>query len=208
MCDYRGGLSTWNAVQKRSFDIVLSLVLLLATSWLITLGWLAATVDTRLSGFFVQERIGRRGVRFRVVKLRTMRPILGITTTVTTSADRRITKVGAFLRRSKIDELPQLLNVLVGDMSFVGPRPDVPGFADTLQGDDRVILEVRPGITGPATLRFRDEERLLALQSDPHRYNREVIWPEKVRLNRQYVEDYRFLTDLRCIWKTASGGAS
>lgn len=199
-------MSVWQAVWKRTFDIALSLVLLAATTWLILLGWLAATIDTRLSGFFVQERIGRGGVRFRVVKLRTMRPVPGITTTVSTSADPRITKVGAFLRRSKIDELPQLLNVLIGDMSFVGPRPDVPGFADALQGEDRVILDVRPGITGPATLRFRHEERLLASQPDPDRYNREVIWPEKVRLNRQYVEEYRLATDLWCIWATAFGG--
>ena len=126
----------------------------------------------------------------------------GIDTSVTTGADPRITCSGRFFRRTKIDELPQLINVLMGEMSFVGPRPDVPGFADSLQGDDRLILSVRPGITGPATLHFRDEEVLLAQQSDPERFNREVIYPEKVRLNRQYVENYRFIDDLKFIWQT------
>ncbi len=126
----------------------------------------------------------------------------GIDTSVTTGADPRITCSGRFFRRTKIDELPQLINVLKGEMSFVGPRPDVPGFADSLQGDDRLILSVRPGITGPATLHFRDEEVLLAQQSDPERFNREVIYPEKVRLNRQYVENYRFIDDLKFIWQT------
>jgi lipopolysaccharide/colanic/teichoic acid biosynthesis glycosyltransferase len=109
------------------------------------------------------------------------------------------------LRTAKIDELPQLLNVLVGQMSFVGPRPDVPGFADALVGAERVILSVRPGITGPATLRFRNEEEILSLQSDPEAYNREVIFPEKVRLNRQYVESYSFWADLKYIYLTVAG---
>jgi len=95
----------------------------------------------------------------------------------------KITPIDRFLRKYKLDEIPQLWNVLIGNMSFVGPRPDVPGYADRLQGDDRRILELYPGITGPATLKFRDEENLLAQVPDPQRYNDEVIFPEKVRLN-------------------------
>ena len=123
-------------------------------------------------------------------------------TTVTTSYDARITGIGAILRRLKLDELPQLINVLTGTMSFVGPRPDVPGYADRLDGDDRVVLSVRPGITGPATLHFRNEEELLAGQEDPEWYNREVIYPAKVRMNRHYIENYSLREDLRLIWRT------
>lgn len=131
-----------------------------------------------------------------------MRNVTGISTNVTQSNDPRITRLGHFFRKTKIDELPQLFNVFLGHMSFVGPRPDVPGFADKLSGPDRVILSVRPGITGPATIRFRNEEQILAQQADSEKYNQEVIWPEKVRLNREYVEDYSFWRDLRYIWQT------
>jgi lipopolysaccharide/colanic/teichoic acid biosynthesis glycosyltransferase len=109
-----------------------------------------------------------------------------------------------FFRRTKIDELPQLFNVLWGDMSFVGPRPDVPGFADRLEGVDRIILSVRPGITGPASLKYRDEEALLASQEDPERYNREVIWPDKVRINLDYVKHWSFAGDIGYILKTVA----
>jgi len=124
------------------------------------------------------------------------------TSTITTAQDARITRLGAFFRRTKLDELPQLWNVLKGEMSFVGPRPDVPSYVDYLQGEDRMILSVRPGITGPATLKYRNEEELLAQQTDPETYNREVIFPDKVRLNRQYVENYSFWADLAYIWQT------
>lgn len=134
-----------------------------------------------------------------------MKNLPGINTNVTTDKDPRITRLGRFFRKTKIDELPQLINVFLGQMSFVGPRPDVPGFADKLTGDDRIILTVRPGITGPATLKFRDEEKLLAAQSDPERYNREVIYPEKVRLNREYVENYSFWQDIKYIFQTILG---
>lgn len=106
------------------------------------------------------------------------------------------------MRRLKLDELPQLLNVLIGDISFVGPRPDVPGYADTLSGEDRVVLSVRPGLTGPATLKYRDEEKLLASVAEPERYNREVIYPDKVAINKDYVRNYSFLKDLRYILRT------
>jgi lipopolysaccharide/colanic/teichoic acid biosynthesis glycosyltransferase len=126
-------------------------------------------------------------------------------TTVTTDHDPRITRLGSLFRKTKLDELPQLIHVLFGQMSFVGPRPDVPGYADSLRGEDRIILTVRPGITGPATLKYRAEEALLAGQDDPQKYNDEVLWPDKVRLNREYVENWSFLGDLRYIWETVFG---
>lgn len=195
-------LSLFNRVAKRSFDVCVAILGLLVTGWLILLAAVLARIDTGLVGFFTQERVGKDGKLFKIIKIRTMKNRVGIDTSVTTISDERITKFGRFLRRTKIDELPQLYNVLVGDMSFVGPRPDVPGFADRLDGDDRVILTVRPGITGPATLEFRDEESLLNECSDPERYNRDVLFPKKVRINREYVENYRFLNDLKYIYQT------
>jgi lipopolysaccharide/colanic/teichoic acid biosynthesis glycosyltransferase len=191
-----------NRFLKRLFDTALALVGLATLWWLILITYVLATIDTKRNGFFTQQRVGKDGKLFYTVKIRTMRDIPTITTTTTTARDPRITKLGSFLRKSKLDELPQLLNVLLGQMSFVGPRPDVPGFADQLAGEDRVVLAVRPGITGPATLAFRNEEKLLASQSDPERYNREVIYPEKVRINRDYVTNYRFTNDIRYIIKT------
>ncbi|WP_029681355.1 sugar transferase [Thioalkalivibrio sp. ALR17-21] len=196
------GLSRSEATLKRGFDLLGAAAGLLLTFWLIALAWVLATIDTRQNGFFVQERVGRHGRVFRVVKIRTMRPSRAHTTTVTTGHDPRITPLGRFFRRAKIDELPQLFNVLMGQMSFVGPRPDVPGFADALEGEDRLILSVRPGITGPATLKYRDEESLLDSVEDPEAYNREVIFPDKVRINREYVQQWSLGKDLGYIWRT------
>lgn len=174
--------------------------------WLILLAFIAATVDTGKNGFFTQVRVGKDGKLFKVIKIRTMRDISGLDSTVTAANDPRITKIGAFFRKTKIDELPQLINVLLGHMSFVGPRPDVPGYADQLPEEDRkVILSVRPGITGPATIKYRAEEEMLAAVDDPETYNREVIFPDKVRINREYIENYSFINDLRYIWATVFG---
>ena len=199
------GLSARARFVKRTFDIAGSSFGLVLLGWLMLLSALAATIDTRRNGFFVQQRVGRYGKPISVVKIRTMRDVPGLTTTVTASGDPRVTSLGRFLRWTKIDELPQLANVFVGQMSFVGPRPDVVGFADRLRGEDRVILTVRPGITGPATLAFKREEALLAVQADPTAYNRDIIFPEKVRLNREYVVAYRFVGDIACLWHTLTG---
>lgn len=191
---------------KRLFDITASALGLAAFSWLILLAWVVASADTRANGFFTQQRVGRHGKLFSVVKIRTMRVDIAHDTHVTQANDPRITRVGAFFRRTKIDELPQLWNVLLGDMSFVGPRPDVPGYADNLEGSDKaLLLSVRPGITGPATLAYRHEEHLLAEQPDPQRYNDEVIFPDKVRINLDYIRNWRFRDDLFIIWKTLFG---
>jgi lipopolysaccharide/colanic/teichoic acid biosynthesis glycosyltransferase len=196
------GLTPANRFFKRAFDILLSFIGLLLLWPVILLGWIAATLSTRANGFFVQTRVGMHGQTFRLLKLRSMRNRADVRTTVTTRQDPRITRVGSLLRKTKMDELPQLWNVLVGHMSLVGPRPDVPGFADKLTGDDLIVLSIRPGITGPASLEFRNEEELLSGQSDPERYNREVIWPKKVELNRAYVANYSFWKDLGYIWRT------
>lgn len=198
-------LSPGQATLKRTFDFSVALVGLLAVWWLILLAWLGASLDTRSNGFFIQERVGQHGRRFRVVKIKTMRPDTKITTTVTRSGDPRITPLGQFFRKTKLDELPQLWNVLLGQMSFVGPRPDVPGFADALAGQDRAVLSLRPGITGPATLAYRNEEEILAAQADPERYNREVIYPDKVRLNLEYIRNWSLAGDIRYIFQTVAG---
>jgi lipopolysaccharide/colanic/teichoic acid biosynthesis glycosyltransferase len=189
-------------VFKRGFDIVLSLVGLICSSWLILICWLIASIDTRANGFFVQHRIGLNGGAFPLIKLRSMRKVDGMTSTVTAKNDKRITKFGAFLRSTKLDELPQLLNVFLGQMSFVGPRPDVEGWADQLSGDDAVILKMRPGITGPASLHFRNEEELLANAANAVDYNRDIIWPQKVEINRKYYYSQSFASDMLCLLKT------
>jgi len=149
--------------------------------------------------FFRQVRIGRWGRHFKVNKFRTMRNRHGDSSTITVSGDSRVTKVGKFLRKWKLDELPQVFNIIAGDMSFVGPRPDVPGYWDRLTGEPRRVLEFRPGITGPATLKYANEESILAAQSDPRKYNDEVIFPDKVRINLKYMEDCTFTKDLHFI---------
>lgn len=199
------GIPPAAAFAKRAFDIALSIVGLVLFGWLLLLGWLASTIDTRKNGFFLQNRVGLHGKLFKVIKIRTMRDIPGILSTVTALDDPRITRIGKFLRKTKIDELPQLVNVLLGQMSFVGPRPDVPGFADQLADDDKIILSVRPGITGPATLKYRNEEQMLFEVADPERYNSEVIFPDKVKINKLYITDYSFSKDMYYILKTIIG---
>lgn len=153
---------------------------------------------------FTQKRVGRGGRLFTMYKFRSMTVGHG-GSSVSVAGESRITPLGAKLRRYKLDELPELWNVLVGDMSFVGPRPDVPGYADALRGRDRDVLRLRPGITGPASLKYRDEEELLALQPDPQRYNDEVIFPDKVRINLYYLDNYSFIKDIQMIFCTVLG---
>jgi len=189
---------------KRAFDLVASFFGLLLLSPLFLL--IALLIKVRMPGpvFFVQERVGRHGRLFRLVKFRTM-TVGQHGGNVTVKGEPRITPFGAFLRRCKLDELPELWNVLTGDMSFVGPRPDVPGYADRLAGKERRILELRPGITGPATMKYANEEEMLARQPDPVTYSNEVIWPDKVRINLQYLEQRSFCLDLKLIVYTVLG---
>ncbi len=124
---------------------------------------------------------------------------------ITVAGENRITPVGRFLRRYKLDELPELWNVLIGEMSVVGPRPDMPGYADKLTGDDRRLLNIRPGITGPATLKYANEEELLAQQADPVKYNDEVMFPDKVSINLKYIDQWSFWLDIKIILQTVFG---
>ena len=154
--------------------------------------------------FFVQKRVGKEGRLFKMFKFRTMIENHG-GSSVSVAGESRITPFGAKLRKFKLDELPELWNVLKGDMSFVGPRPDVPGYADMLVGEDREVLKLRPGITGPASLKYRNEEEILATVDDPQKYNDEVIYPDKVRINRYYLHHYSFWTDIKMIFATVLG---
>ena len=187
---------------KRCFDILFAFFGIIFFFGIILICWVIASIDCRKNGFFIQKRIGMNGKIFKIIKIRTMRENLSISTTITTINDPRITRIGKFFRKTKIDELPQLWNVLVGEMSFVGPRPDVPGYADKLEGKNKQILLMRPGITGPAQLFFKKEESILAQHKDAKVYNDEVIWPKKVKMNLDYVINYSFLKDFHYIWKT------
>jgi hypothetical protein len=150
---------------------------------------------------FRQKRVGKGGRIFTMVKFRSM-VVSHSGSSVSVAGESRISPLGAKLRKYKLDELPELWNVLIGDMSFVGPRPDVPGFADKLVGEEREILQLRPGITGPASLKYRNEEELLASVDDPIRYNTEVIYPDKVRINLDYLRHWSFARDLKYIVQT------
>lgn len=187
---------------KRGFDLVVA-GLALAILWpVIGIAIVLAARDTKASGLFWQQRVGKDGRLFNVYKVRTMRMNAG--STVTVRGDSRITPLGAKLRKLKIDELPQLWNILKGEMSLVGPRPDVPGYVDTLKGKARELLKLRPGITGPATLKYRDEEAILAEVPDPQRFNDDVIWPDKVRINLEYMQHYSLAKDIRYLLATVN----
>ncbi|OIQ31083.1 MAG: sugar transferase [Bacteroidetes bacterium MedPE-SWsnd-G2] len=180
---------------KRTFDFVLALILVPIAILPFCVLWICAMIDTQRNGIFSQVRIGQFGKPFMLYKLRSLR-----------GADHNLgefhkdaSAFGLWLRKSKLDELPQLFNVLIGDMSFVGPRPDLPGFADKLEGDDRIILDMKPGITGPATIKYKNEDALLRAQLNPENYNRTKIWPDKVKINKNYVGNWSFYLDLKYI---------
>lgn len=182
----------------------MAMVGLLSLWWLMLL--VAICIKVKMPGpvLFRQQRVGREGRLFTMVKFRTMLVNHG-GNSVSVAGESRITPLGSMLRRWKLDELPELWNVLLGDMSFVGPRPDVPGYADTLTGEDREILQLRPGITGPASMKYRNEEEILSAVEDPQKYNDEVIFPDKVRINRLYLHDHSFFLDLKMIVATVLG---
>ena len=189
---------------KRAFDMTAAAAGLVALGIPMAMVALAVKLSSPGSVLFRQRRVGRGGVLFTVCKFRTMRTDHDDPSPVTVRGDSRITPVGRILRRFKLDEYPQLWNVLVGEMSLVGPRPDVPGYCDTLEGEERRILSLRPGITGPSTIKYADEEVILAAQPDPVRYNDEVIFPDKVRMNLEYMDACSFWGDVGWIWKTVA----
>ncbi len=198
-------LTKYQKFQKRAFDLALAIIGLSLTWPIILIAWVVASIETRSNGFFIQKRVGKDGKMISVIKIKTMKPDSKNQSTITTSTDNRITKSGKIFRKTKIDELPQLFNVLIGDMSLVGPRPDVAGYADKLQGEDRVVLSIRPGITGPATLKYKNEEDLLAKVDNPKEYNDKVIWPDKVKINKDYIKNWSLKSDIKYIWETIFG---
>jgi len=198
-------MTSKDRIIKATFDFVFALIGLILLLPIILLAWIVESIETRSNGFFLQKRVGKQGQFFTLFKIKTMQPVTGLYTHVTQAGDPRITLSGAFFRKTKIDELPQLFNVLMGQMSFVGPRPDIQGYADKLQGEQRLILSLRPGITGPASIKYRDEEVLLSQQDNPEQYNQQVIWPDKVKINMQYVKNWSLLSDIGYIYQTILG---
>jgi lipopolysaccharide/colanic/teichoic acid biosynthesis glycosyltransferase len=180
---------------KRFFDIIFSFFFLLFFFWVVCSAWLLAAIDTHTNGIFIQQRIGQFGNPFKIYKLRTIQIL-------TSSGNRRISKIGKFLRGYKLDELPQFFNVLKGEMSLVGPRPDLPGYYDLLEGENRKILELKPGLTSLASLKYSEEESLLSKQISPINYNDSIVFPDKVRLNLDYYYHRSFWGDVGVILKT------
>lgn len=204
---------------KWSFDRLVSMIGLLILWPLFII--IALLIVKKMPGgpvFFVQKRVGKNGRLFNCHKFRTM-IVNHNGSTVSVAGDNRITPLGAKLRHYKLDELPELWDVMIGKMSFVGPRPDVPGYADSLIGEDRVVLKLRPGITGPATLKYRLEDELIAdyvaerkkegdmrdAQEIATEYNDKTIYPDKVRLNCYYYRHYSFIKDIQIIICTVLG---
>ena len=190
---------------KNLFDKLASLfgLLLLWPVLLVT----AILIKIKMPGgpvIFKQKRVGQYGNLFTMYKFRSM-TVSHSGSSISVKGESRITPFGAKLRKYKLDELPELWNVLIGDMSFVGPRPDVPGYADRLQGDDRRMLQLKPGITGPASLKYRNEEEILSEQKDPIKYNDEVLFPDKVRINLEYLDNWSFWNDIKIIIYTVLG---
>lgn len=190
---------------KFLFDRIVSFVGLLFL-WPVLI-IVAVLIRVKMPGgpvIFKQQRVGRNGELFTMYKFRSM-TVSHSGSSVSVAGESRITSLGAKLRKYKLDELPELWNVLIGDMSFVGPRPDVPGYADSLTGSDRDVLKLRPGITGPASLKYRNEEEILASVDDPVKYNDEVIFPDKVRINLYYLDHQSFWMDIKLIICTVLG---
>jgi len=189
---------------RRLFDLAASTLLLLCLLPLFAILALAIKLTSRGPVLYLQERVGRNGRSFRIIKFRSM--IVNADRqgpSLTTAGDRRITEIGKILRNTKLDELPQLWNVLKGDMSLVGPRPEVPSYVELYSANQRKVLSIRPGITDPASIRYRNEEAILGCQTDPEQYYREVILPDKLNLNLEYMEQLSFSRDLSVLMRTA-----
>lgn len=191
---------------KYIFDRLFSLILLVILSPVMLVIFILHKIKMPKGSFlYRQVRVGKDAKLFRIFKIRTLVDDSELGGSVTVAGDERILPFGKWLRESKVDTFFELINILIGDMSFVGPRPDVPGYADKLKGDDRIILKMRPGLTGPASIKYRHEDKILAEQDDPLRYNDEVIWPDKVKINKEYYENWSVWRDVSILWKTILG---
>ena len=184
------GLSTSQKVFKRLLDVLLSLILIPILFLPVSILIILATIDTKIFGLFFQNRVGQYGKVFTIVKIRTF------------NETGEVSKYSKTIRKSKLDELPQLFNILVGQMSFVGPRPDVLEVMSTLSRSDQVILSIKPGLTGPASLYYFNEEAILAEQEDPIAYNNQILTPKKNAINKDYIKNYHIFNDVNYIYKT------
>lgn len=188
---------------KRIFDILLSAMGLLCLSPLLVVISIWVKLDSEGPVFYRQVRVGRGGKDFRIYKFRSMYTDADKRGLITIGAhDARVTRAGYYIRKYKLDELPQLINVLLGDMSFVGPRPEVRKYVDLYTPEQRHVLDVRPGITDAASIRYRNENELLAAQADPNEYYINVIMQDKLRINLEYVHQHSLVGDLRLIMET------
>lgn len=195
-------MSKKDMILKIIFDRIMALFGLVFLSPMLLI--VAILIKLKMPGgpiIFSQKRVGQHGKLFTMYKFRSMTVGHG-GSSISVAGESRITPLGAKLRKYKLDELPELWNVLIGDMSFVGPRPDVPGYVDILEGNNRRVLELKPGITGPASLKYRNEEEILAMQDDPIKYNDEVIFPDKVKINLKYLDNWSFFEDVKIIIHT------
>ena len=190
----------YNAFGKRICDFILSALGLAITSPIIIIFLLLSASIHGGGGLFVQTRVGKNGKHFLIFKIKSMHD--GSTSSITVYGQGNISKLGQFIRKNKIDELPQLVNVFFGQMSLVGPRPDVPEMYENLNQELDPIFSAKPGITGPAQLLFRDEEAMLAQKEDPEAFYRDVIWKKKLQVNRKYVANMNFCGDMMYIIKT------
>ena len=186
---------------KRIFDVIASFFGLLILSPFLLVAGLLVKFSSEGPVLFTQERIGRHGIPFTIYKFRTMFIDHG-GSSVSVRGEKRITPIGAILRRFKIDEFPELWNILIGDMSFVGPRPDMPEYIARLQGEQREMLSLRPGLTSPASIKYAREEELLSMVPDPQKHFDEVIWPDKMRMNMEYIKRRTFIGDIVLILRT------
>lgn len=197
-------MKIYRDVLKLLFDISFALLLLIWLWPIVFISWLIASIETKSNGFFMQTRVGKRGRMFKIIKIKTLYNSLNNIerSSITANIEQEISNSGRIFRKYKIDEIPQLINIILGQMSFVGPRPDVPGYADILEGEARCILNLRPGITGPASIKYADEEEILRKVDDKEYYNDNVIWPDKVRINKEYYYECSFRKDIFYMYKT------
>ncbi|MGM5631195.1 sugar transferase [Apibacter raozihei] len=194
---------TLNIIDMKIVKQITDYMLALASLFLLIIPmliiYIITCISTQNNGLFMQKRIGKGGKEFNLYKYRTMK---GHYNTFVTTSQMNITPWGKILRKYKLDELPQIFNILKGEMSWVGPRPDVPGYADLLSGKSSIILTVKPGITGPAQLKYRNEQEILSKVSDPQKYNDEILWKDKVLINIDYIENWSMANDFKYIWQT------
>lgn len=176
---------------KRIIDVLFSIILILLLIIFLILIFFICSLNINSNGLFKQVRVGQFGKSFDIYKFKTINPISG-----------KISNIGQFLRKYKIDELPQLINILIGNMSFVGPRPDISGYYDLLEGENRKILELKPGLTSLASIKYSNEEKILSTQENPQLYNDTIIFPDKIRMNLDYYYNHSIFGDIKIIIKT------